>query len=89
LIKHYGDDAPVRLANFPRLFLKTISIKPFNIGHHEAEYPAALAELENMVMAGRPYVPERVHEGFGSIPNALLAMWTGDGVGTHVVLVNE
>ncbi len=89
LIQHYGDDAPVCLANFRQILFKTISITPFSIYRHEAEYPAALAELETMVLAGRLHAPEQVHEGFGSIPEALLAMLAGDGIGKHVVRVSE
>jgi len=87
LIQHYGDDAPVCLVNFRQLLLKTISITPFSIYRHDDEYPAALVELENMVLAGTLHAPEQVHEGFASIPDALLAMLAGDGIGKHVVRV--
>jgi len=89
LIEHYGNDAPVALAHFRAILLKTISILPFSIYRHEADYPAALDELERMVLSGALHAPETIHEGFDAIPDAFLAMLAGDGFGKHLVRVAD
>ena len=85
LIQHYGDDAPVCLANFRKILTSGITITPFSIYRHEDEYPQALAVLEEMVLDGRLHAPEQVHTGLEAIPDAFLAMLGGDGIGKHVV----
>jgi NADPH-dependent curcumin reductase CurA len=85
LIQHYGDDAPVCLANFRKILTNGIGITPFSIYRHEDEYPQALAVLEEMVLDGRLHAPEQVHAGLEAIPDAFLAMLAGDGIGKHVV----
>jgi NADPH-dependent curcumin reductase CurA len=85
LIQHYGDDAPVCLANFRKILINSIAITPFSIYRHEDEYPQALAVLEEMVLDGRLHAPEQVHTGLEAIPDAFLAMLAGDGIGKHVV----
>lgn len=89
LIEHYGDDAPVCLTNFRRILLKSVSILPFSIYRHEEEYPAALRELEAMLLSGALHAPETLHDGFDAIPDAFLAMLAGDGIGKHVVKVAD
>jgi NADPH-dependent curcumin reductase CurA len=89
LIQHYGDEAPICLENFRKILFKTISLTPFSLYRHENEYPAALEQLENMVLAGTLHAAEQVHEGFAAIPHAFLAMLAGDGIGKHVVRVSE
>jgi NADPH-dependent curcumin reductase CurA len=85
LIQHYGDDAPVCLANFRKILTSGVAITPFSIYQHEDEYPQALAVLEEMVLDGRLHAPEQVHLGLEAIPDAFLAMLAGDGIGKHVV----
>jgi NADPH-dependent curcumin reductase CurA len=85
LIQHYGDDAPVSLAHFRNILLKTITILPFSIYQHEHEYPGALARLEQMVLGGQLHADETIHDGFASLPKAFLAMLAGDGIGKHLV----
>ncbi|MDF8334605.1 MDR family NADP-dependent oxidoreductase [Novosphingobium cyanobacteriorum] len=85
LIQHYGDDAPVCLANFRSLLMKGISIHPFSIYRHGDDYPAALRELEAKVVSGALRAPETIHEGFETTPDAFRAMMEGDGIGKHLV----
>ena len=87
MIQHYGDDAPICFSNFRQVLLNQISITPFSIYDHEADYPAALSRLEAMAQQGRLHAPETIHVGFDAIPEALLAMLAGDGIGKHLVRV--
>ena len=89
LIQHYANDDPIVLANFRKILLECISILPFSIYHSHAEYPAAHQELEAMVAAGTLHAPETIHHGFERLPEAFLAMLTGNGFGKHMVQVAE
>lgn len=89
LIQHYGDDSPVCLVNFRKLLHSSVQVMPFSIYNHEDLYPAALLRLEQMVREGQLRAPETVHDGFGSIPDAFLAMLSGDGIGKHLVRVAD
>lgn len=89
LIQHYNDDEPVTLAHFRNILTKSISILPFSIYRHAAEYPAALKELEQMVLSGVLRATETIHHGLEAIPDALLAMLAGNGIGKHLVQIEE
>jgi len=89
LIEHYGDDAPVCLTNFRRILLGTIRILPFSIYRHEADYPAALARLEQLVLSGGLHAPETLHQGLEALPEAFLALLAGAGIGKHLVSIDE
>lgn len=85
LIQHYIDDEPIALAHFRKILFRSISILPFSIYRHEADYPAALARLEEMVLSGSLHAPETIHDGLESLPHALQAMLAGNGIGKHLV----
>lgn len=89
LIQHYGDEAPICLANFRQILLKSVQILPFSIYNHEDRYPAALVRLEHMVQLGQLRAPETIHQGLGSIPDAFIAMLSGNGIGKHLVHVAD
>lgn len=89
MIQHYADDAPICFANFRRVLFNQILIAPFSIYDHDAAYPAALARLESLAQQGLLHAPETVNDGFGSIPDAFLAMLSGDGIGKHLVRVGD
>jgi len=89
LIQHYGNDDPVALTHFRQILKKSVSILPFSIYRHEAEYPASLERLEQMVLSGTLHAPETIHEGFDRLPDAFLAMLAGDGIGKHVVKLSK
>lgn len=89
MIQHYGNDDPVALTHFRQILKKSVSILPFSIYRHEAEYPAALDRLEQMVLSSALHAPETIHEGFDSLPGAFLAMLAGDGIGKHLVRLSE
>lgn len=89
LIQHYGDDGPICLSHFRKILLKGVSILPFSIYRHEEDYPAALRDLEAMILSGALHAPETIHDGFDAIPDAFLAMLAGHGIGKHLVKVAD
>jgi len=89
LIQHYGDDAPVSLANFRRLLLARVHLQGFSIYEHEDKYPAALARLEEMVLSGQLQASESIHDGFEQLPAAFVKMLGGQGIGKHMVKISD
>jgi NADPH-dependent curcumin reductase CurA len=89
LIEHYADDRPVSLTNFRKILLNSIRILPFSIYRHEADYPAALARLEQMLLSGDLHAPETLHQGLDALPGALLDMLAGAGIGKHLVCLDD
>lgn len=89
LIQHYGTSDPVCLGNFREILLRSIAILPFSIYDHEDDYPAALRELEGMVVSGALSAPETIHQGLAAAPRAFMAMLAGQGIGKHLVRVSD
>jgi NADPH-dependent curcumin reductase CurA len=42
-----------------------------------------------MVLAGQLRAPETIHHGLEAVPGAFLAMLAGNGVGKHVVQIED
>lgn len=89
LVQHYSDNAPIALEHFRRILVKSISILPFSIYHHESDYPQALVQLEQWVASGQLSAPETFHFGLEALPGALLSMLAGDGIGKHLVRLDQ
>lgn len=73
----------------PKLYLRLAErnamMKGFVVSHYEAEYPAAMAEISALMLAGKLTLPEHVISGIDRFPEALLMLFDGGHLGNLVV----
>ncbi len=85
LVAHYEDVAPVALVNFREILIRSITILPFSIYDHEHLLGDALTDLVAADKAGELPARFTVSRGLESLPEALVAMLHGQGMGKHIV----
>lgn len=73
----------------PKLYLRLAErnamMKGFVVSHYEADYPAAMAEISALMLAGKLTLPEHVVSGIDHFPDALLMLFDGGHLGNLVV----
>lgn len=73
----------------PKLYLRLAErnamMKGFVVSFYEADYPAAVAEISDLMRAGKLTLPEHVVSGIDHFPEALLMLFDGGHLGNLVV----
>lgn len=73
----------------PKLYLRLAErnamMKGFVVSHYEQQFPAAVAEISDLMRAGKMVLPEHVVEGIDQFPEALLMLFDGRHIGNLVV----
>jgi NADPH-dependent curcumin reductase len=73
----------------PKLYLRlaerNATMKGFVVSHYAAQFPAAIAEISDLLRTGKMNLPEHVVEGIERFPDALFMLFGGAHVGNLVV----
>jgi NADPH-dependent curcumin reductase CurA len=73
----------------PKLYLRLAErnamMKGFVVSYYEADYPAAVAEISELMRDGKLNLPEHVVSGIDRFPEALLMLFDGSHLGNLVV----
>jgi NADPH-dependent curcumin reductase len=87
-ISQYADLNDVR---GPKLYLRLAErnamMKGFVVSHYAAQHPAAMAEIADLMRAGKMKLPEHLVEGIEQFPEALFMLFDGSHTGNLLVRV--
>lgn len=89
LVAHYQDDAPLTLANFRQLLMRSITVIPFSIYDHDTLRGKAIQDLAAAEKAGELPARFTISDGLEALPDAFVAMLHGRGMGKHLVRLEQ
>jgi NADPH-dependent curcumin reductase len=79
------DGAPLPLANPSLILISRLKVEGFIVSEHMEVWPAALAELGNLVATGKLKARESVAQGIAAAPEAFLGLLKGKNFGKQLV----
>jgi NADPH-dependent curcumin reductase len=79
------DGKPTPLANPALILVNRLKVQGFIVGEHMEVWPAALAELGELVSTGKLNPRESVAQGIASAPEAFLGLLKGKNFGKQLV----
>ena len=79
------DGAPLPLANPSLILISRLKVEGFIVSEHMEVWPAALAELGNLVATGKLKPRESVAQGIAAAPEAFLGLLKGKNFGKQLV----
>ena len=79
------DGAPLPLANPSLILISRLKVQGFIVSEHMEVWPAALAELGNLVATGKLKPRESVAQGIQAAPEAFLGLLKGKNFGKQLV----
>ena len=86
VLSQYNDTGePHGMTNSRLIFDKLLRLEGFVLSAHRDTWPAARAELEELVISGRLAYRETVAEGIVNAPAAFIGMLRGENVGKQLV----
>jgi NADPH-dependent curcumin reductase CurA len=85
LSQYNNEGAPYGVTNTRLIFDKSLRIEGFVLSAHRDKWPAARAELEELILSGRLKYRETVAEGIENAPAAFIGMLQGKNVGKQLV----
>ena len=80
-ISEYMLDTPYGLTNYTQLRRSNASMKGFFVYNYEAEFPRAPQDLANWVKSGELTPMMDISEGFLSMPQALVRLYSHQNTG--------
>jgi NADPH-dependent curcumin reductase len=73
----------------PKLYLRlaerNAAMKGFVVTYYQSQFPAATAEISDLIRAGKLTLPEHVVDGIDQFPDAMLMLFNGGHIGNLVV----
>ena len=79
------DGAPLPLANPSLILISRLKVEGFIVSEHMEVWPAALAELGNLVATGKLKARESIAQGLAAAPEAFLGLLKGKNFGKQLV----
>lgn len=86
LISGYSGE-PMPVSNFRSVLVNRLKVEGFIVSEHMQHWPAALAELADLVGSGRLKYRETIAEGIEAAPEAFIGLLKGHNFGKQLVRV--
>lgn len=85
VVSQYSATEPYGVKNYAALLTNRVALQGFIVSEHPALWPAALAELTDLVKRGELRYSESIAEGLASAPRAFIGMLRGENFGKQLV----